>query len=330
MTQDTADKHDAYPLEPQVGAGEFIDRVLAEVEAADPDRVFVEVSGGHDSTALLYAVAHSDRVDIDAVLHLNTGIGAEFTRQYVREHCSVLDVPFIEGIQPNKDERYAAKVITHGCPGARPVAHEMMRRDLKQDVEDGILRAFDGEIAVITGVSRYESPRRQRTVAQSGIQESTRHSGVTYYAPFAELTGSEIREVLEKYDVDRNDLADLLDSSGECLCGSFASFWDLAYLWQYEPELVIALLHLMALAEQYWEEYREEHGEPPYPRQYLVWGHGGVGRGALSEMVQGGLDDPAEFSDPDVEQRAQEHSDDDDQLDLEDKCASCSVPEVTT
>lgn len=320
-------KHNEYPLEPQVGADEFVGKVLSEVSDRD-GRVFVEVSGGHDSTALLYAVHHSDEVEIDAVVHLNTGIGAEFTRQYVREQCAKLGLPLIEGIQPDTEQRYGPKVIKHGFPGARPIAHEMHRRDLKQDVEDKIVAGFEDDLILITGVSRYESNRRHRTVAQSGVQESSRHSGVTYVAPFAELTGSEIQSFLKRHDVDRNEFADLLDSSGECLCASFDSFWALELLWKYEPEVVIAIVNLMILAEQYWIEYREEHGEPPYPRQYLIWGHGGVGRGALSEMVQGSLDDPSDFSDPEVEQRAAEAEDDDDQLDLSDKCASCNQPEI--
>lgn len=317
------DRHDQYPLEPQVGAEEFIKRVLSQVGDRDA-KVFLEYSGGHDSTALLYAVAHSDEIDIDAVVHLNTGIGAEFTREYVREHCATLDQRYIEVQQPDRSQRYGPKYIKYGCPGARPIAHEMMRRDLKQDPEDHLIAGFDDDIIIITGVSRYESPRRHRTVAQSGIQESSRHSNVTYVAPFAELTGSEIREQLEKYDVERNELADLMDSSGECLCAAFAQFWDLAYVWEYEPWLAVGIVNLILLAEQYWAAYREEHGQPPYPRQYLIWGHGGVGRGALSEMVQGSLDDPDDFKQPEIEARAEDAEEDDDQLDLSDKCASCN------
>lgn len=317
-------------IEPQLGAQAYTSSVLRKLAESAPDRVFVEVSGGHDSTAMLWAVAESDELELDGVVHLNTGIGAEYTRQYVRKQCARLGLPFIEVRQPDPEQRYGPKVIKHGFPGANPIAHEMHRRDLKQDPEDILVQSFDGDIVILTGVNRYESNRRKKTVAQSGIQPDNRHSWVTYGGPIAEYTGTEIREVLERHDVDRNELADLFDSSGECLCGSFASFWQLSVIWEYEPELVLCILHLMTLANLYWTAYLEEHGEPPYPRQYLIWGHGGVGEGALAMMVNGSLDDPADFADSDVDKRADSADQDEDQLDLSDKCASCNYGPVVT
>lgn len=316
------------PLQPQIAGEAFTDAVLSEIDDRNPDWVFAEVSGGHDSTAMLYAAANSDELEIDAVVHLNTGIGVEYTREYVREQCARLGLPYIEGIQPKKERRYGPRFIKHGAPGANPIAHNIHRIDGKQDVEDKLVQSYEGEIAILTGVSRYESQRRKKTVAQSGIQEDNRHDWVVYAGPVAEYTGSEMNDVLDRHDVDRNPAADLLDSSGECLCAAFASFWDLAYIWQIEPSLVIGIWHLMALANQYWAEYREEHGEPPYPRQYLVWGHGGLGRGVLSEMVNGDLDDPEDFRESDVEQRADRADRDDEQVDLSSKCASCEQPMV--
>lgn len=316
-------------LQPQLSGPAFTDAVLAELASRDPERVFVEVSGGHDSTGMLWAVYNSDEIEIDGVVHLNTGIGAEYTREYVREQCAELGLPFIEGLQPEQERRYATRVIKNGFPGANPIAHDIHRIDGKQDVEDKLVESFEGEIVILTGVTRYESQRRKKTVAQDGIQQDERHSWVTYGAPIAEYTGSEVNDVLRRNGVDRNTLADLLDSSGECLCGSFASFFDLAYLWQVEPVLVIGIWHLMALANQYWSEYRQKNGEAPYPRQYLIWGHGGVGEGALSEMVVGTLDDPADFRESDVERRASRADRDDEQLDFSDKCSSCSVDPIS-
>jgi 3'-phosphoadenosine 5'-phosphosulfate sulfotransferase (PAPS reductase)/FAD synthetase len=316
-------------LQPQIAGEAFTDRVLSELADRDPDYVFAEVSGGHDSTAMLYAAHESDELEIDAVVHINTGIGVRETRRYVQEQCARLGYSYIEGIQPKMERRYAARVIEHGFPGSNPIAHDIHRIDGKQDVEDQLVQGFDGEVVILTGVSRYESQRRKKTVSQSGIQEDNRHSHVVYGGPIAEYTGSDINDVLRRHGVERNPAADVLDSSGECLCGSFAVFWDLEYLWQLEPELVFAIWNLMLLARQHWIQYVEEHGEPPYPRQYLIWGHGGLGRGALSEMVVGDLDDPEDFRDSDAEQRADRADRDDEQADLSNKCSSCEQPVAT-
>lgn len=315
-------------LNPQITGQKFTDLVLAKLAEDDPDWVFVEVSGGVDSTAMLWAVANSDEIDVDAVVHLNTGIGAEFTREYVRKQAAELGLPYIEGIQPKWERRYATRFIKHGAPGPRPQAHNIHRIDGKQDVEDKLVQSFNGDIVILTGVSRHESNRRKKTVSQSGIQADKRHDWVTYGGPVAEYTGSELRQVLHDNDVEVNELADVMDSSAECLCGSFDTFWILGVLWKYHPEIVIGLWALMSMASRYWVEYREKNGEPPYPRQFLIWGHGGLGEGVLSEMVVGELDDPSDFYDSEREKRAKRHNQDSDQFDLANKCASCKFPEV--
>src|SRR5947209_1393488 len=49
-------------------------------------------SGGNDSTTLLHLV----KDQIDFALHINTGIGIERTREFVRDTCLAWDIPLRE------------------------------------------------------------------------------------------------------------------------------------------------------------------------------------------------------------------------------------------
>ena len=83
------------------------------------------VSGGHDSTVLLHLVQdYLDSSEDDAVVHVNTGIGIEDTRQYVRDLSAGWNIPLRE-LHPRDsyDDLVLGKVIARTGPnaGKRPV-----------------------------------------------------------------------------------------------------------------------------------------------------------------------------------------------------------------
>ena len=315
-------EHPDGQLTTQVGGEQFADEVLTKVADKTADWTFAFVSGGNDSTTMLELAATSEQIDVDAVVHANTGIGLEATREHVQRECNRHGLAYIEGTNRPQDMSYADMVILNGYPG--PNAHTIHQRNLKDRVFDGIYRSFGGEQIWLSGARRYESKSRMERVPHDGIeQEPTNRARATWASPIAELTGSEMREIRRERDVPTNDLAELLDMSGECLCQSFGDFWTLGQVYQVSVELVVALVNLTILAEQYWSEQRAENGQPPYPRQWLIWGHGGLGRPVLSEMAQGSLDDPSDLKPSETEQRAEEALKDDEQADLWSSCSSC-------
>ena len=60
------------------------DAIASAIEEHDPIKVYVLVSGGNDSTVAA-SVAALSGARLDGIVHINTGIGVEQTREYVRE-----------------------------------------------------------------------------------------------------------------------------------------------------------------------------------------------------------------------------------------------------
>ena len=75
-----------------------------------PTHIFGLFSGGHDSLVACHLLSQFDNYKFNvrqpwSVVHINTGIGVEETREYVREFASRLEVPLIEKYAPQaKDE----------------------------------------------------------------------------------------------------------------------------------------------------------------------------------------------------------------------------------
>ena len=91
--------------------------ISSAIEEHDPIKVYALVSGGNDSTVVAHlAAALGPR--LDGIVHINTGIGVEETREYVREFSTWLELPLIEKRGPRA---YEDLVMEYGFPG-RPRA----------------------------------------------------------------------------------------------------------------------------------------------------------------------------------------------------------------
>ncbi|MBE1580494.1 phosphoadenosine phosphosulfate reductase family protein [Amycolatopsis roodepoortensis] len=184
-------------------------------------------SGGNDSNVL----AHLMRGRVSHAVHANTGIGIEATRQHVRDTCRQWKLPLIEKAPAEKDS-YERFVLAHGFPG--PGQHDRMFQRLKERTFDAVRRRFNTD------------PRRQRVLFLAGRrrEESRRRGGnaVAGIAPLANWTKLDLNTYRAMHpDVPRNEVADLLHMSGECLCGSFAQRGELAHLRTFYPEVAAYL-----------------------------------------------------------------------------------------
>jgi 3'-phosphoadenosine 5'-phosphosulfate sulfotransferase (PAPS reductase)/FAD synthetase len=74
-------------------------RIIEEaVKQFSPIRVYGLFSGGHDSLCATHLV--SQTAHFDGAVHINTGIGIEETRQFVRDTCEQMGWPLDERHPP--------------------------------------------------------------------------------------------------------------------------------------------------------------------------------------------------------------------------------------
>ncbi len=210
--------------------------LLSAIDEYEPTAIIGLFSGGHDS----YTVTHfADTVcQMNAVCHIDTGIGVPETQQFVIDRCKAHNWPLkiyraMENVnakgKPDPQD-YEEIVRKHGFPG--PHGHRFMYIRLKERAINRIMRDIGGRVVFISGVRREESTRRMGTAQQ--VQE---RGNQIWVAPFTYMTGSDCWQYMHKNKLPRNTVKDRLCMSGECLCGAFAKPGELRDLEIWYPEV---------------------------------------------------------------------------------------------
>ena len=180
-------------------------------------KFFALFSGGHDSLCATH-IAMSHPLCND-VVHINTGIGVEVTRQFVRDVCKAQGWNLIE-IRAKEDcgQDYEHLVMEQGFPG--PFHHRKMYNRLKERCLNYLRRHYTTKpdrFGLITGVRSEESSRRMRHVER--IQREGRRVWVAVCHDWNKQRQS---DYMNKHNLPRNPVKDKMCMSGECLCGAFA------------------------------------------------------------------------------------------------------------
>lgn len=242
--------------------------------------VVVLFSGGNDSTLL----AHLFRDEATHAAHANTGVGIEQTRQFVRDTCQSWGLPLIERSAPRQDvDGYRALVLDQGFPG--PAHHWKMYQRLKERA----LRTIRAELVqnprrerviFLAGRRRDESARRGRADA---VPEVERKGSTVWVSPLATWTNADMNAYRRANpDMPRNEVADLIHMSGECLCGAFAKQAELDEIGYWFPE-VAAELHALEA---------EVLATGRHPAWKCRWGWG-ADKGTIERMKADGMTDEA-------------------------------------
>lgn len=204
-------------------------------------------SGGNDSNTL----AHLMRRHVTHVVHANTGIGIEQTRQHVRDSAKAWNLPLIEKHPPAGD-RFEDWVVTDGFPG--PGHHfkayqRLKERALRQARADLITNSRQQRVVFLAGRRREESARRAGNTGGDPIPLHEREGSIIWAAPIAMWTKLDLNTYRSMHDdVPHNEVTDLIHMSGECECGSFAIAGERQQLADWFPEVDAEITRLEALA----------------------------------------------------------------------------------
>jgi len=203
------------------------------VDQYKPKAVFGLFSGGHDSLTATYIASLHPR--FTAAVHINTGIGIEATREFVRNTCAKRNWPLLEykaventDGEGNPDPQiYEDMVMEQGFPG--PFLHTKMYNRLKERqlrrVERDHQATPQEPVMYVSGMRSQESLKRMRhTMA---YQPEGRR---VWVAPIHDFTKDDCGEVIKAAGLEFNPVVLHTGKSGECLCGAYAHPGELAEL----------------------------------------------------------------------------------------------------
>lgn len=217
----------------------ILDRVVAEYQ---PAVVFAGFSGGHDS--LVAAHFASQHPSFTGCLHINTGIGIEQTRQFVRDTCAEHDWLLKEYHPPVSYEEIVLKWGFPGPKGHTIIYNRLKERCLRQWTRE-YKRFWKDRVVVVTGVRRAESRRRMGT-----LTEINRDGARVWCAPIINWTAKHKAEYIAKHGLKTNPVVALLCMSGECLCGAFAKPGEREEIELWFPDAAAEISRIEALARE--------------------------------------------------------------------------------
>ena len=198
-----------------------IDRAKAILDDAitdyKPVAIYAGFSGGFDSlVSTHFAISHESSI---RPLHINTGIGIEKTREFVRSSCGERGWNLRE---KKTVESYEALVLEYGFPG--PAHHGKMYKRLKErPIRRVVAEAKEGHertscVLIVSGIRHDESSPRtgyKRAISKVGSQ--------IWVNPLYWSTIDTFRAYREEHKLQPNPVSSKLGFSGECLCGAHAT-----------------------------------------------------------------------------------------------------------
>lgn len=238
-----------------------INRTRSWIEQFDPIAVVGLLSGGHDSmTANL--IAHESGANLS--LHVNTGIGVEQTRDYVRESCAsrnwrleeykATENTYADGTPD--PQVYEDIIREYGFPGQGQhgtMYVKLKERQLKRFERD-ISATSKRPVVYLSGARLDESERRMGTVNV----KPTVNGRTIWMNPIFDFSKSDCSKCMNHFGIPRNEVVDLIHKSGECLCGAFAEPGELAELKVWFPNVAKRITDLeKEIAEKFpwgWED----------------------------------------------------------------------------
>lgn len=187
----------------------------------NPYAVVAAISGGNDSAAAFH-VARAIGVKIDYIIHIRTGTGIPETTEFVKEHYSTYQIPFILADAGNAFEKY---VLRKGFFGRGHKAHEhayhiLKAGPLRKAISKHIRQKKRGrKILLLNGARLDESDRRTNT--KPGVMNPDYGAENNIWVNLIHHFSREQRDqFLLDCGAEINPVTKKMCRSGECLCGT--------------------------------------------------------------------------------------------------------------
>lgn len=208
-------------------------------------------SGGHDSLCATF-IASESRWFTGDVFHIDTGIGANYTRRFVEDVCGKFGWNLRVFKSPATYERFVSEL---GFPG--PGAHQWVYNWLKDRCVSKISKGYPHTL--VTGCRSSESTRRMGFVEPVKVGElctSGKNAGKLqkknriWTAPCHDWTKAEQMLFMDEFGLPTNRLKIALGLSGECFCGAYAQPGEREGIKEHAPDVDVEITRLTSIAQK--------------------------------------------------------------------------------
>jgi 3'-phosphoadenosine 5'-phosphosulfate sulfotransferase (PAPS reductase)/FAD synthetase len=226
-------------------------------------------SGGHDSLCAVH-LASQHRAFRGVVHHIDTGIGAKYTREFVERVCSKYG--WTLKVWREDRETYEQIVRDHGFPG--PAGHQYVYNRLKDRCIYRITKG-KGWKMLVNGSRQQESTRRMGHAAPVRIGEVSKRDGKVrnrkrvWTSPCYDWSKAEQQLYMDEFGLPVNKVKVAVGLSGECFCGAFAAPGERELIREHCPDVSAEIERLTEIAASC--------GKP------CVWGQRPAGQTAIAE-----------------------------------------------
>lgn len=204
--------------------------IIAEMENLGRKKFYVMCSGGKDSVSLAHYMAEIGK--LDGVFHIQTNIGIKETTDFVKDLCQEQGWKLFVR-EPKPKYVYVSWVLEHGFPSTG--AHNVIMGYLKYHTMRRF--AFESERkkdhVMISGVRKFESKRRMGKYDDP----ISRDDKLWFGMPFFWKTSEELYRYIHENGLRITPVHEKMGFSGECECGSFASFNEKLRIKEVDPKL---------------------------------------------------------------------------------------------
>jgi 3'-phosphoadenosine 5'-phosphosulfate sulfotransferase (PAPS reductase)/FAD synthetase len=239
----------------------------------NPKMVVGLMSGGNDSIPACYIASLHPR--FSGILHINTGIGVEQTREFVRELCADRGWKLWEYLASENTKAdgtpdpqiYEDLCIRDGFPG--PAMHKKMYARLKQrclerfERDNQISSKTQSPVLYVTGGRKEESARRKMNIGDHPLHLDRERRRI-WCNPIFNWTKTHCGNCRQYGCIKRNRVADDLGMSGECLCGAFAQPGELALIRFWFPDVAAHILRIESKVRAAGFPWGWEQGPPEW------------------------------------------------------------------
>lgn len=221
------------------------------MEMSDSRFMLPLLSGGHDSMCACFVASQHTAFD-GAVNHIDTGIGCQKNRDFVRELCREMEWDLRVFKSAETYEKYVSQ---NGFPG--PGRHQFVYNRLKDRCVRQMMRYLHPEMVLLVTGCRYdESQRRMGHVETVKIGERSKKTGRVaerrrvWTAPCHDWTTDDQRTFIDAFALPRNPVKmSPLGVSGECFCGAFAAPNEINLIRHFAPDVAAEIDKLAEIAK---------------------------------------------------------------------------------